>query len=58
MMAQMEVESGRRHFELNVIINILEMSPEFWIFTYWWMIETIVLPFNYLLIGCLFQKEE
>lgn len=29
MMAQMEVESGRRHFELNVIINILEMSPEF-----------------------------
>lgn len=29
MMAQMEMESGRLHFEPNVIINILEMSPEF-----------------------------
>lgn len=29
MMAGMEMESGRLHFELNVIINILEMSPEF-----------------------------
>lgn len=33
-MAQMEMESGRLHFELNVIINILEMSLEFYILTY------------------------
>lgn len=30
----MEMESGRLHFELNVIINILEMSLEFYILTY------------------------
>lgn len=35
MTTQMEMEPGRLHFEPNIIINVLEMSPDFGIFTCW-----------------------